>query len=119
MVLKLVDAIEDKQKSVRVASARPRYFDRRQGNALPFIETRGLALHRRTCSAIDDVVDVDYLIASGCLIPQTAIEEVGLMQEDLFIDYVDIEWGYELSTKDISRLAYALLLWSINWAIIN
>ncbi|WP_407976693.1 glycosyltransferase family 2 protein [Brucella pseudogrignonensis] len=105
MVSKLVDAIEDKQKSgVKVASAGPRYFDRRQGNALPFIETRGLTLHRCTCSAVDDVVDVDYLIASGCLIPLTAIEEVGLMQEDLFIDYVDIEWGLRAQQKGFQSL---------------
>lgn len=35
---------------------------------------------------------VDHLIASGCLIPLTAFEAVGPMREELFIDYVDIEW---------------------------
>jgi rhamnosyltransferase len=41
----------------------------------------------------DDVVEVDYLIASGSLIPLATLNAVGAMAEDLFIDYVDIEWG--------------------------
>jgi len=37
-------------------------------------------------------VTVDHLIASGCLIPLAVLDAVGGMREDLFIDYVDIEW---------------------------
>jgi len=36
---------------------------------------------------------VDYLISSGCLISLPALAAIGGMQEALFIDYVDIEWG--------------------------
>lgn len=36
---------------------------------------------------------VDHLIASGSMIPWTTLKEVGGMNEDLFIDFVDIEWG--------------------------
>src|SRR5262249_19594983 len=31
-------------------------------------------------------------IASGALIPAEVLQSVGLMQEDLFIDWVDMEW---------------------------
>jgi rhamnosyltransferase len=38
-------------------------------------------------------VAVDYLIASGTLIPMTALDAVGGMTDELFIDFVDIDWG--------------------------
>ena len=38
------------------------------------------------------LVEVDHLISSGCLVPLTSIDRVGAMREELFIDYVDIEW---------------------------
>jgi rhamnosyltransferase len=37
-------------------------------------------------------VPVDHLIASGCLMPMAALDAVGPLREELFIDYVDIEW---------------------------
>ena len=36
---------------------------------------------------------MDYLIPSGCLIPMSVLDKMGGMRDDLFIDYVDIEWG--------------------------
>lgn len=73
-------------------SAGPRYVDERQDNPPPFIRIEGWRLHRCQCSA-NATVPVDYLIASGCLIPMSVVDVVGNMREDLFIDYVDIEWG--------------------------
>ena len=37
-------------------------------------------------------VRVDYIIASGSLIRTQVLNEVGLKREDLFIDWVDVEW---------------------------
>ena len=71
----------------------PRYLDDRQNNPPPFIRIRGLSLERCACASSDTVVEVDYLISSGCLIPMAVLDKVGGMREDLFIDYVDIEWG--------------------------
>ncbi|MCP5305428.1 MAG: glycosyltransferase family 2 protein [Chromatiaceae bacterium] len=78
---------------VPVAALGPRYLDPRQDNPPPFLQVRGLRLHRQPCSTPADIVPVDYLVSSGCLIPLTALERVGGMNERLFIDYVDIEWG--------------------------
>lgn len=77
----------------RVAAVGPRYLDARQNNPPPFIRVHGLRLHRQPCPSPDTVAEVDYLIASGSLIPRAALEAVGPMDEALFIDYVDIEWG--------------------------
>ncbi len=35
---------------------------------------------------------VDQIITSGCLIPLKCLQEIGLMEESLFIDAVDFEW---------------------------
>ena len=71
----------------------PRYVDSRHDNPPPFIRIRGLRLERLSCSMPDDIVPVDYLISSGCLIPMDVLDHVGGMREDFFIDFVDIEWG--------------------------
>lgn len=71
----------------------PRYLDSRQKNPPPFLRIRGFKLERCICATEDSIVPVDYLIASGCLIPMSVLERVGGMREDFFIDYVDIEWG--------------------------
>lgn len=83
----------------RVASIGPRYMDDRQDNPPPFIRVSGLRLHRCLAPEIGDSVSVDYLIASGCLIPIKVLDGVGDMAEDLFIDYVDIEWGQRARSK--------------------
>jgi rhamnosyltransferase len=94
MIPRLIEAAEkQKAEGWKVASVGPRYVDPRQNNPPPFIRVVGLRLERRTCASPDSVVEVDYLISSGCLIPMETIGAVGSMREDLFIDYIDIEWG--------------------------
>ena len=94
MVMQLCMVAEAKVRAgYCVAGVGPNYLDERQNNPPPFIQVRGLCLKRLSCSCPDSVVEVDYLIASGCLIPMATLAAVGGMQEELFIDYVDIEWG--------------------------
>ena len=90
MVANLRSAILEQ---VAPSSAGPCYIDSRQENPPPFIQVRGLRLKRIAWTVDDAIVPVDYLISSGCLIPMTVLNKVGGMREDLFIDYVDIEWG--------------------------
>ncbi len=81
------------QAGHRVAAVGPRYRDERQDNPPPFIQVRGVRLHRHRCDDEAAIVPVDYLVSSGCLMPMEALDAVGGMTEELFIDYVDIEWG--------------------------
>lgn len=94
MVLRLVSVAEAQlARGVPLAAVGPRYFDERQDNPPPFIKVKGLKIERQPCLCNETVAEVDYLIASGCLIPVVALDKVGGMQDELFIDYVDIEWG--------------------------
>lgn len=70
----------------------PMYIDRRQKNQSNFYRIEGLRLKRYNLSPEDDPIPVDHLITSGCLFEIAVFEKVGLMNESLFIDYVDIEW---------------------------
>ncbi|MBB3542442.1 glycosyltransferase family 2 protein [Rhizobium sp. BK399] len=77
----------------RPACVGPRYSDTAPVNVSPFVRLEGIRLKRLDCGGTDAVVKVDFLIASGCLIPMSVLDTVGPMTESLFIDYVDIEWG--------------------------
>lgn len=94
MVDNLLEAAHAKTTDgFKVAALGPRYMDVRQDNPPPFIKVIGMKVLRQPCSEPDSIVEVDYLIASGCLIPMSTLEDVGMMCDELFIDYVDIEWG--------------------------
>ncbi len=45
---------------------------------------------------------VDIVISSGTAVTREAIEHVGLMDEDLFIDFVDTEWCLRCRSKQVS-----------------
>ncbi|MHB9118228.1 MAG: glycosyltransferase family 2 protein [Burkholderiales bacterium] len=105
MVSVLLEAADAaRARGVAVAALGPRYTDERQDNPPPFIRVRGLRVERCRCLSPDSVVAVDYLIASGCLIPMDVLNAVGDMAEPLFIDYVDIEWGLRAREKGFQSL---------------
>lgn len=94
MVRRLMEAfLQLEAAGEHVAAVGPAYFDQRQGTAAPFVYRDGLRLKRRSFETLANPVQADFLIASGCLIPLPVIERAGTMTEELFIDYVDIEWG--------------------------
>jgi rhamnosyltransferase len=100
MLAKLLDGMERKEaEGIAVAAVGPKYLDERRNNPPPFIRIRGLGLDRARCDDPQEIVPVDYLISSGCLISVEAIKKIGNMEESLFIDYVDIEWGLRAKVK--------------------
>ncbi|WP_371835740.1 glycosyltransferase family 2 protein [Ochrobactrum sp. C6C9] len=86
-------------KGIHVAGVGPSYTDTRQGEAAAFVYLDGLKLKRRERQPLDAFVETDFLIASGCLTPIQSFDAVGLMNEEMFIDYVDIEWGLRAREK--------------------
>jgi len=92
-VLALHAALDFLQSTGRpVAAVGPALFDPRCGNWLPFVRL-GAALRMRHVEHKDDeLVPCDLLISSGSLIPLSALQKVGPLDEALFIEYVDVEW---------------------------
>lgn len=100
MVASLLAAMQRQEAAgIRVACVGPNYRDERHGNAKPFVRLKGLRFVRQHCEANGAIVEVDFLIASGCLVPLSVLDEVGPMVDELFIDYVDIEWCLRASSK--------------------
>lgn len=94
MVSKLLAALAVLQKAGRnVACVGPSYVDSRHASISPFVRMEGLKFRRIPCEDRAQLISVDFLIASGCLIPVSVLDIVGNMRAELFIDYVDIEWG--------------------------
>lgn len=76
----------------RVAAIGPRFLDSASGAMSSHVRFAHWHVGRVKCSLGCPAVDVDYLITSGSLIPVSVLQEVGLMDEGLFIDHVDTEW---------------------------
>ncbi len=90
----------------RVAAVGPRYIDERYEELPCFNRVRGIRMERHGCDCETKVIEVDYLIASGSLIPLAVLDHVGGMADNLFIDYIDIEWG--LRAKAAGFMSYGV-----------
>jgi rhamnosyltransferase len=80
----------------RLAAVGPRYVDPRNPTRRCFPRMVGWRFRLLGCEAGQGAqkwVETDALISSGTLIPLPVLEVVGAMDEALFIDQVDLEWG--------------------------
>lgn len=94
MVARLRAAIDNAPASQQpVGAVGPRFVDERQRDSIsPFRRLVGIRRLHCRCESEDQLLDVEHVIASGCLIPLAVLDQVGDMDAGLFIDYVDIEW---------------------------
>jgi rhamnosyltransferase len=76
-----------------IAQIGPYFFEHNRGYYLPFIEFQYGFPRRKRDPGNGTWTTADYLISSGALISIAALKAIGYMDETLFIDYVDIEWG--------------------------
>ncbi len=94
-----VQALDDSLRKlhasgVAVAAVGPTYFDTNSRMLSCAWRARGLFLTRVDLTAGEEqLAQSDFIIASGSLIPVGVFDTVGGMDEELFIDLVDVEWG--------------------------
>ncbi len=104
MVGALMQAFTASSSSRRVAAVGPRFHDAREDRYAPFVRI-GFPVSRKIYSTgKDGLVDCDFLISSGSLIPLDVVDDIGAMDEGLFIDNVDLEWSFRALAK-----GYALI----------
>lgn len=86
MVEGLVSGIIDlKEQGNNPACIGPEVFNKNSKEAYTPLLNKGVSF--------DSVyIEKDSMISSGTLIPTDALREIGLMDEELFIDLVDFEW---------------------------
>lgn len=78
----------------QVAAVGPLFVDEKTGAISRTIHHRWLKIERKPVDPRAAApVETDYLIASGSLIRTAVLRKIGGMRDELFIDWVDIEWG--------------------------
>lgn len=79
---------------IKVATVGPVFIDEKTNESVSAIHTKLFYLKRVPVDVnSSEPVVSDYIIASGSLIRMSVLKEIGFMVDDLFIDWVDIEWG--------------------------
>lgn len=87
-------------KGFKVGAIGPTFSDADSGYNYPvskFVSSTkytGFKLERVYLDDSNTFSEVYFLIASGCLIRLNVLDDVGVMDQDLFIDNVDLEWCY-------------------------
>lgn len=81
-----------RQAGEPVAAVGPVLRDRTSGQRGPFIRYRFPGYRR--LRGVEGTVRCDFLITSGSLIDIAVFDQVGEMDEGLFIDNVDLEWCF-------------------------
>jgi rhamnosyltransferase len=101
-------------RGARVALVGPAYEDARLGGVAPFVRF-GYWKLRRVAPEGTQPIDVDFLITSGSCINLAAWDDIGPMEDELFIDFVDLEWcirarskGYAVLGAPTLRLQHSL-----------
>lgn len=95
MVQHLVAALERLGADrVPVSVVRPRYRDRYTGHMASFARLGRWWPERVLCVSelVGELLETDFIISSGSLIPMSVLQTVGDMNEGFFIDHVDTEW---------------------------
>jgi rhamnosyltransferase len=69
------------------------------------INFKAFRLIRGSVSDTESYAKPHYVITSGSIIPIEALDEIGLMREELFIDFVDIEWCLRARRHDYDVVA--------------
>lgn len=87
-------------RGLRVAAVGPRWHDRHSGRDAPFVRVGLGRQHKLRCyGGTNEPIECDTLVASGCLIPLASLDAIGPMDDLLFIDQVDVEWGLRAQAR--------------------
>lgn len=93
LVFNLVDEARllTQTRTDKIAVVSPSYFDKSLGIRNQFIYVDDKAFTRKPSEGTEPI-DASFTISSGSVINNTSLDEIGMMDDDLFIDLVDIEW---------------------------
>lgn len=101
------------KKDVFLGAIGPSFYDPNTMSIYPATIYYGPFI--KQVKVFSEPVEATYLIASGCLISTDVLREVGLMKDELFIDYIDVEWslrakskGYNLYISPNAKMAHTI-----------
>jgi len=82
----------------RVAAVGPVFRDPRENRPAPFVRV-GFPVSTKVWCEQATSVQCDFLISSGVLIPLAVLDELGAMDDGLFIDNIDLEWSFRARAR--------------------
>lgn len=103
MVADLLETrLKAEEDGITVGAVGPQQVDLHRNELLtPFVCRNGNSIELIYNSS-KTYCETYFLIASGCLISAEAFMCIGYKEEDLFIDCVDLEWGFRAFSKGFS-----------------
>lgn len=102
MVAALVREVRALESSGRrVAAVGPVFHDPRDHRPAPFVRVGFPVSSKLWCDGATSV-ECDFLISSGVLMPLSALDDLGDMDDGLFIDNVDLEWSFRARSRGYS-----------------
>ena len=93
------ELIQIQSSGVSVAAVAPVYKDKRSGVQSGFVRLGWFDYKKEIVLPEQKPVEADFVISSGSLIPVGVLDDIGLIDEDLFIDHVDTEWCLRARSK--------------------
>ncbi|MEN2386000.1 glycosyltransferase family 2 protein [Comamonas sp. A7-5] len=93
-----------KRLGKQIAAIGPILVDEATGNRIPFFQYGKFKKRRVFLTKENTTVECFSLLSSGTLMNRKAVLEVGFYNEELFLEYVDIEWGAR--ARDLGFLSY-------------
>lgn len=100
----LVARNKAKNDGLDVAAIGPSHIDDDSLEPSSFVSTDNINVTLLKPDLSSDYMPCDFIIASGCMVEMSVLDKVGLMEDDLFIDCVDIEWGYRAKSLGLISL---------------
>ncbi|GAB2503001.1 glycosyltransferase family 2 protein [Microbulbifer agarilyticus] len=102
-----LNTIFQQYRERRVAAISGRQFCRFTQRHQPFIRFSRWRVHKYSSFEGVDVIDAHFLITSGALVSVSCLKDIGGLEDELFIDNVDVEWCFRALAKGYRLLGVA------------
>jgi rhamnosyltransferase len=103
MVLNMLNSYQDKTHKSEIAQIVPTVYDKNLNYYIPSLVYKTFSLQKISNPKLDCYID--FQITSGSLIKKSIFKELGLMDDSLFIDYIDFDYCFK-----IRKFNYKILL---------
>ena len=97
-IIRDIEFLEEKGENV--ATLGPVFRDSRYNFYYELIRLNKLGFRKKIKPEnINGIIEVSMIISSGSIVPTRVLKDIGTMNEDFFIDYVDTEWCLRAISK--------------------
>jgi rhamnosyltransferase len=104
-VVEMLEAYHTVAKEKKIAAIAPDFFELNRKEKNGFVVSGGI--FSKKIHPDSGCVEAAEAIASGMIVPSDVFKSVGLMDEELFIDWVDLEWCWRARRKGYAIIGCA------------